>query len=275
MKWFFLNLFRQKSVFAAVTLMALPCPAGSPDTHIGPSRPSSLVKPGPDTGQNKSYRSATYITAFSQLHLDGKDAPGVLGIMPCVGELRVDQEDYCSRFDPSESVTDSGYYSVMLEDHNVRTDITAMDKVVLYRFTFPESEESHVLVDVSHALSAFQGGEVHLFDGKTIEGTTKYKVNDGAPIEVAYSIQFSKPFRRRGVWKSGHVMDGHNRAKVDDDTTLGAFVYFKTHEGETILMKVGISNVDIGSARKNIESEFPGWDFDEVRRESEQVWKKR
>ena len=43
------------------------------------------------------------------------------------------------------------------------------------------------------------------------------------------------------------------------------------HEGKTILMKVGISNVDVADARKNLATEFPGWDFDQLCRESEQA----
>lgn len=252
------------------SLIALSCSAGMSNDHIGPSRPSSMVKPGPDTEQNKNYSSAKYITAFSQFRAAGKNAPGVLGIMPSVGELSVDQADYRSGFDPSEGVTDPGYYSVMLTDHKIQTDITAVERVALYRFTFPESEESHVLVDVSHTLDLFSGGEVYLRDDKTIEGTGRYKV-DGKTVEVAFSAQFSKPFRRRGVWKDGQTMN--NRTKVDDASPLGAFVFFKTHEGETILVKIGISEVDTDGARKNVANEFPGWDFNQIRRENEQVWK--
>jgi putative alpha-1,2-mannosidase len=246
------------------------------DDHAGPSRPASRVKPGPDTEPNKTYRSAQYITAFSQLRVagpPGKDQPGVLGVMPSVGELRVDPDAYRSAFDHQDSTLKPGYFSVKLKDNDVQVDMTAIDHVAVYQFTFPESKESHVVVDVSHLLKMFRGGEVRLRDDKTIEGTAKYELGSGEEMEVAFSFQFSKPFKRRGIWEGDHVSDQLRRGRVDEGSPLGAFAYFWTHEGETILMKVGISSVDVADARKNLATEFPGWDYDQLCRESEQAWK--
>ncbi len=249
----------------ALSLITLSCSAALAEEHEGASRPSSIVRPGPDT-------EASYITAFSQLRAAGENARGVLGIMPGIGELSVDPQGYRSGFRPSEGEAEPGYFSMLLEDHKIRAEITAINRVALYRFTFPESKESHVLVDISHTLDLFSGGEVYLRDDKTIEGTAKYAIGPGPAVDVAFSIQFSKPFRRRGMWKNDKVMDGKNREAAEDQIPLGAFVYFYTHEGETILVKIGISEIDIADARRNLQREFPGWDFNQVRRESARAW---
>lgn len=191
--------------------------------------------------------------------------------MPRVGDVVLEPGACRSQFNSTDDRP--GYYSVQLNDSNVRTDITAIDKVALYRFIFPETEQEHVMIDISHTLSAFRGGEVHLFDGKTIQGTATYETEDGTLINVAFCAQFSKPFRRRGTWNNGEAKDGQNRAEVGDASRLGAFVYFWTHEGESILMKMGLFTESIEDARKNIEHEFPGWDFDDVQLGSEQAWK--
>jgi len=241
------------------------------DKHVGPSRPSSMVKPGPDTEADTPYRRAEYITAFSQVRANEKQS-GCLGIMPSVGELKVDPSVYRSSFDREGNIIEPGYFSVELKDHNVNVDITAVDHVAVYRFTFPESKESHVLVDVSHMLNQFRAGDVTFRDDKTIEGTATYKL-DGKEIDVAFSFQFSKPFRRRGVWEGDQVSDKLRQGQVDDGSPLGAYAYFGTHKGETILIKVGISSTNIDDARKNLATEFPGWDFKQLRRESAQAWK--
>ena len=256
----------------ALSLITLSCSAALAEEHEGPFRPSSIVRPGPDTEGDTSDRSASYITAFSQLRAADENARGVLGIMPGIGELNVDPQGYRSGFRPSEGEAEPGYFSVLLEDHKIRAEITAINRVALYRFTFPESKESHVLVDISHTLDLFSGGEVYLRDDKTIEGTAKYAIGPGPAVDVAFSIQFSKPFRRRGMWKNDKVMDGKNRASADEPSPLGAFVFFYTHEGETILVKIGISEIDIADARRNLQREFPGWDFNQVRRESVRAW---
>jgi putative alpha-1,2-mannosidase len=254
------------SVATLTMLSRFPVSAAPP---VGASRPNSTVKPGPDTGENKPYHLADTITAFSQL---GVGEVGVLGVMPRVGEVSADPAVYRSRFDRANGADGPGYYSVYLEDPKVRTDITATDNVALYRFTFPETRESHVLVDLSHPLSAFRGGEIHLADGKTIQGSGTYDAGNGAVSQVAFCIHFSKPFRRRGTWRSGEVVDNRSRVSLGEMSSLGAFVYFWTHEGETILMKVGVSTTGIDEARQRIEAEFPGWDFDEVREQSQQAW---
>ena len=41
-----------------------------------------------------------------------------------------------------------------------------------------------------------------------------------------------------------------------------AVLHFNTKKDEEVLVKVGVSAVDIAGARKNVESEIPEWDFD-------------
>ena len=41
-----------------------------------------------------------------------------------------------------------------------------------------------------------------------------------------------------------------------------------------ILVKVGISAVSIEGAKKNLEAEIPGWDFDQVRKTAQSAWVK-
>jgi len=45
-----------------------------------------------------------------------------------------------------------------------------------------------------------------------------------------------------------------------------ALLHFNTSKDEQVLVKVGVSAVDIAGARKNVESEIPGWDFEKVRK---------
>ena len=51
-----------------------------------------------------------------------------------------------------------------------------------------------------------------------------------------------------------------------------ALLHFNTKKGEEVLVKVGVSAVDIAGARKNVESEIPEWDFDKVRKDARTAW---
>ena len=44
--------------------------------------------------------------------------------------------------------------------------------------------------------------------------------------------------------------------------------------GGPVVVKVGISAVSVEGARKNLEAEVPGWDFDAVRKQAEEAWDK-
>ncbi|MGE3466849.1 MAG: GH92 family glycosyl hydrolase, partial [Pyrinomonadaceae bacterium] len=57
------------------------------------------------------------------------------------------------------------------------------------------------------------------------------------------------------------------------DTKRAAFS-FDTSQKSEVLLKVSISYVSIEGARKNLEAELPGWDFDKVRADAKAAWNK-
>jgi len=244
-------------------------------TIVGPARPFAMVKPGPDTEIRRNYLHAKYIIGFSQLHTSGTggNAQSALpGIMPVTGKLNVDPNQYRSGFNPATGIAEPGYYSILLEDYNIRSEITSTDRVVLYRFTFPASEESHILLNVSHAFNKYRGGEIRIVDNATIEGTGKYNGYHGSDFDVAFTVEFSKPFESSGVWKDNEIIEGVNHALVDGEGSLGAYVDYQTEESDTIYVKIGMSYVDIEGAKRNIKAELPDWDFEKVSAETRQIW---
>jgi len=54
----------------------------------------------------------------------------------------------------------------------------------------------------------------------------------------------------------------------------GAFVQFHTHADEKIEVKIGTSFTSIDEARKNLDNEIPGWNFDNVKASSKKTWDK-
>ena len=53
-----------------------------------------------------------------------------------------------------------------------------------------------------------------------------------------------------------------------------AVLTFNTKAGEDVLAKVGISSVDYEGANKNLEAEINHWNFDKVKDEAHETWKK-
>ena len=103
-----------------------------------------------------------------------------------------------------------------------------------------------------------------------------------ANYTVFFSARFSKPLEKFGIW-SAAIPEGWRRKREDIESSryqevvaaaevreqarelegkhLGFFNEFPTQEGETVLMKAGISFVSVAGARANLEQDIPDWDF--------------
>ena len=75
---------------------------------------------------------------------------------------------------------------------------------------------------------------------------------------INFYAKFSKPFAYTLITDSV-TMDNGKRLPV-----CKAVLHFNTKKDEEVLVKVGVSAVDIAGARKNVESEIPEWDFEKM-----------
>jgi predicted alpha-1,2-mannosidase len=246
-------------------------------TIISSARPFAMVKPGPDTEIRRNYLHAKTIRGFSQLHISGTGGnaqSACPAIMPVTGALKVDTGDYASAFSPLEAEVRPGYFAMMLDDYSIGVEATSTDRVAYYQVAFPEADSARILLNVSHAFNPYRGGEITILDDHTVVGTGKYNGYHGSDFDIAFYLQFSKPFlSSSGTWHGSQKNYG-SRTETDPDggASLGAFLNFGPSGGETLGVKVGISYVDIEGARKNMEHEIPGWDFQAVVAESAAQW---
>ena len=78
-----------------------------------------------------------------------------------------------SRFDHAEEVAIPGYYAVDLRDYGIHAELTATPRVAFQRYTFPASEESHILFDIGNRQGesgATVDAEVRLTEEGLVEG---------------------------------------------------------------------------------------------------------
>ena len=67
--------------------------------------------------------------------------------MPVTGKVVFNQDKRASWFSHKAEVAKPNYYRVYLADHDVVTEITPTERAAMFRFTFPESDNSYVIVD--------------------------------------------------------------------------------------------------------------------------------
>ncbi len=241
------------------------------------TRPFGMVNLSPDTqlggawGSGYRYNTDT-VRVFSHVH--AWQLSGV-PVMPLTGEYRgaLGPEDFKSKFSHETEIVKPGYHKVELERYGIMAELTATTRVGMHRYTFPASDESHVVLDLSTELgpSGTRGGEVQRVSNQELAGFAEMEptIRRPKPVKVYFSILFDKPFDSLTAWYDDKEIDVLDSTAAD---SMRAYVSFSTEAQEVRQMKVGISYVSAAQARKNIDHELPHWDFDRVRDDARTEW---
>jgi predicted alpha-1,2-mannosidase len=252
---------------------------GHGHTYPGAVVPHGMVQLSPDTRTNGWDACAGYhysdsvLIGFSHTHLSGTGI-GDLGdilFLPYTGELNlvaqykhtdgesveVDNSCFGSSFSHDDEFAIPGYYAVYLKDYGVGVELTATLHAGFHRYTFPQSEEPGVFIDLTRTIHnrKLAQAELDLVNDCEIKGMKR--INGWAKDRFVYfHAQFSEPFECR----------------IEENAK--AYLKFKkTAKGKQILVKVGISFVDGEGAKNNLRSEIAGWNFNKVKKEAYNQWK--
>lgn len=199
---------------------------------------------------------------------------------------------YRSRFKKETEKAGPGYYSVYLLDYNIKVELTATLRCGIMRLTYPESGQSHILMNNSFPTeehSKIFETYSRKIDSTEIEGYVKQSNNYAGSFTVYYVIQVSKPFDSMDAWKTDFSKNIENIYGIDwqrprkllqgineikDSSGSGIILNFKTFADEQVIVRTGISFVSTDNARLNLESETKpfGWDFDAVVNNAKTVW---
>ncbi len=261
---------------------------GHGHTFPGAVLPNGMIQPSPDTrvyewdACSGYHYSDSTINGFSHTHLSGTGCCdyGDLLLMPTVGKQEVQfvdwtvqQKAYASPFSHENEKATPGYYSVILDRYNVKAELTATRRAALHRYHFPQSDEAGFILDLDYAL---QNAENTALELNIISDTeiTGWKVTNGWAENqgIGFYMQFSKPFTCDivdtpiPVERNGKNLQWPQRK---------ALLHFATQADEEVLVKVGISAVDIDGARRNVEAELPSWNFDSIASAAQQAWNER
>lgn len=121
---------------------------------------------------------------------------GPLTIMPMVGDLKITAEERASTFNHADEIAKPHYYSVILDDYNIKAELTAVAKAKFLQFTYPESDESHIIIDNPVAHGYFrvnpEKNEIEGFTDNT--GRAGNKGYTGREFASYFVAKFSKPF---------------------------------------------------------------------------------
>jgi len=257
---------------------------GHGHTFPGPTLPHGMIQPGPDTRMlgwdacSGYHYTDSLINGFSHTHLSGTGIGdyGDFLIMPTVGTKDMEFEgtaaqnvSYASGFSHQNEKASPGYYSVWLDRYEVFAELTATRRAAIHRYTFPKTDSAGFVLDMDYTLQKYINTmmEVEVVNDSTIRGR-KNTQGWAWDQEIAFYAVFSKPFGYTIIDDTLKV-----QARRQTYPRKKVLLHFATAEGEQVLVKLGISHVDMEGARKNLLAEIPGWDFDRVHEEAKEAWR--
>ena len=279
-------------------------------TYPGATVPFGMVQLSPETDSvsyelNGKYNPKVYeycagyqyedktITGFSHTHFSGTGHSdlGDFLVMPTVGAVKLNPgtadrpgSGYRSRFSHQNEVSQAGYYKVKLDDYNVQAEMTASTRVGFHQYTFPQSDQAHIVLDLTAGIYNYPDKNVwtyvHVINDTLVTGFRQ--TNGWAKNRVLYfAMRFSKPFVShgfrnesarevyRGFW--GKFNQTRNFPEIAGQR-IKAYFDFKTNEGEKIKIKMALSPVSMEGALANMQAEVPGWSFEQTKAAAQQQW---
>ncbi len=202
-------------------------------------------------------------------------------IMPVVGNWTVPPDRSVSVYDKATERASPGYYSVYLDDFQTKVEMTATTWTGLYRFTFPKTDQAHILIDLER-----MGGDDEVVGNNKVEGVI-VRGRPGRSYTTHFVAEFSEPFTTFGSFRQippdGSAIDrgaflGNKEVKPDTRAIsgrfAGAYLNFATKAGEQILVKVAYGD-SYAMAEQRLQSEDPGWSFEAIKDQAEAAWRKK
>jgi predicted alpha-1,2-mannosidase len=276
----------------------------------GATAPFGMVQLSPQTNfvemfhENGEYNKETYNYAAGYQYQDstllgfahtnfsgtGHSDLGDFLIMPTTGDLVLEpwqtkegKKGFYSTFDHGKEAAKPGYYRVQLDSYGIDAELTASERVGFHRYTFPKSEEAHIILDMVYNVYHHKNKNVWTFLRVENDSTvTGYRQTKGwaRTRKVFFAMRFSKPFKNYGHKKYDSIVYDRFYDKLPQKENfpemagknLRAYFNFDVEAQETIGVKMALSSVSTRGAIGNLEVEIPHWDFDTVKKDTENKW---
>ena len=187
-------------------------------------------------------------------------------LMPETGRIKIDEAERASWFSHKAEVVNPYYYSVYLADYDVTAEVTPTERAAIFRFTFPESDSSFILLDGFN-----MGSMVKIIpsERKVIGYCRNNSGGVPANFHNYFVALFDRDFTSESTWH-GDTLDLNDLES--EGIHAGAVLGFRTKRGDKITVKVASSFISPEQALVNLNRETGGKDFETIKTEGKVVW---
>lgn len=252
---------------------------GHGHTYPGAVAPFGMIQNSPDTrmdswdGCSGYHISDTTILGFSLTHLTGTGCNdyGDFRFAPVTGKPSFNSEDYSSSFKHENESAKAGYYSVVLDDYNIKVELTASERAAMQRYTFPQTDDAHLIIELQESNTSAETiheSFITIESDNAISGFRR--TGQWASDQYLYFYaEFSEPSTGYGICSDNIE---HPNMKHAEGKDLQAWLDFDVTDGQPIVMRVATSAVDVDGAKKNLASEINDFDFDALAQKTYNQW---
>ena len=241
------------------------------NTYPAIARPWGMNFWTPQTGKMGNGWTYSYtekkICGFKQTHQPSPwiNDYGQFSIMPVVGAPEFDADKRASWFGHKGESVKAYYYKVYLAEYDVVTEFSPTDRAALFRFTFPESKDSYIVVD------AFDKGSYIKIDkanNRIIGYTTRHSGGVADNFKNYFIVEFDKPFEYISTFVNGKL---EKDATEQQANHVGAVIGFATSKGEQVNARVASSFISHEQAAINLK-ELGDDTLEEVAEKGRKAW---
>ena len=241
------------------------------NTYPAIARPWGMNFWTPQTGKMGDGWQYTYtankIRGFKQTHQPSPwiNDYGQFSIMPVVERPEFDENKRASWFAHKGETAKPYYYKVYLAEHDVVTELTPTERAAMFRFTFPESEHSYVVVDAFDKASSVK---IDVANRRITGYSTRNSGGVPDNFRNYFVIEFDKAFTYKAV------VDNMTLIAESTETTsahAGAIIGFATKKGETVHARVASSFISEEQAIQNLK-ELGDDTFDALVEKGKDAW---
>ena len=248
---------------------------GHGHTYPGATMPFGMMQLSPDTrldgwdGCSGYHYSDDEIYGFSHTHLSGTGVSdyGDILLMPTSKQVFNNgadgKEGYKSKFSHKNEVAEPGFYKVHLDDTNIDVELTVSKRSGIHKYQFPSVENQFVILDLLH--------RDKVLDAKII------KVSDTEIVGYRFSEAWASDQRLYFAIKTSHSFIDvlQSPTKKGKAGAQKIALHFSNPKNEALIIKIGISAVDIDGAKKNLEAEIGNQTFEQVKKIAQDFWEKQ
>ncbi len=188
-------------------------------------------------------------------------------LMAVTGDLKYKEDERGSWFSHKAEIVHPHHYSVYLADYDVVAEVTPTERAAHFKFTFPESKQSFLMLD-----AFFKGSMVKIIpEERKIIGYCRNN-SGGVPenFHNYFVAEFDKDFEVNHTWGDNWELQENTTENEGDH--VGAIIGFKTKKGEVVHVKVASSFISPEQAEINLKREIGNDSFEQTKKKAKQEW---